>query len=202
MIRATTHGRRSLDDVMRTLGRRFTPQRGITGRDIEQAIHEVCSCDAHSFFEAHVRGAQPLDFDYYLRTIGMRTQVSWSPALGGDGKPQADIRLSAFNAGDDAVLRVHLSNPASVWGRAGLHTGDQLVSLDGQPVTTATDFRSRLGKLHIGDTARVEVRRDGILSQMSVLIKGYDRPTVKVVEVADATPEQLRLRTQWLTAAR
>jgi predicted metalloprotease with PDZ domain len=202
MVRQATHGRRSLDDVMRALGRRFTPQRGITGRDIEQAIHEACGCDSHSFFEAHVRGAQPLDFDYYLRMIGMRAQVSWSPALGSDGKPQPDIRLSAFNGADDPVLRIHLSNPASVWGRAGLHTGDQLVSLNGQPVTTATDFRSRLGKLHVGDTARVEVMRNGVVSQKSVLIKGYDRPTVKIVEVADATPAQLKLRTQWLTAAR
>jgi predicted metalloprotease with PDZ domain len=201
LVRTTTHGRRSLDDVMRTLSGRFNPQRGITGRDIEQAIHEVCACDSHSFFEAHVRGAQPLDFDYYLRMIGIRAQVSWSPALGNDGKPQPDVRLSAFNAGDDPVLRLHLSNPASVWGRAGLHTGDQLVSLDGQSVATATDFRSRLGKLHIGDIARVEVMRNGVVSQMSVLINGYDRPTVRIVETADATPEQLRLRTQWLTAA-
>jgi predicted metalloprotease with PDZ domain len=201
LVRTTTHGRRSLDDVMRTLSGRFNPQRGITGRDIEQAIHEVCACDSHSFFEAHVRGARPLDFDYYLRMIGMRAQVSWSPTLGNDGKPQPDVRLSAFNAGDDPGLRLHLSNPASVWGRAGLHTGDQLVSLDGQSVTTATDFRSRLGKLHIGDIARVQVMRNGVVSQMSVFINGYDRPTVRIVETADATPEQLRLRTQWLTAA-
>jgi predicted metalloprotease with PDZ domain len=202
LVRATTHGQRSLDDVMRILSGRFNPKRGITGRDIEQAVHKVCACDSHSFFEAHVRGARPLDFDYYLRMIGMRAQVAWSPALGSDGKPQPDIRLSAFNAGDDPVLRLHLSNPASVWGRAGLHTGDQLVSLDGQSVATATDFRSRLGKLHIGDTARVEVMRNGVVSRMSVLINGYDRPTVRIVEVADATPEQLRLRTKWLTAAR
>ncbi len=202
MVRAATHGQRSLDDVMRTLGTRFNPQRGITGRDIEQAIHGVCACDSHSFFEAHVRGAQPLDFDHYLRTIGMRTQVSWSPALGTDGKPQPDIRLSAFNAADDPVLRIHLSDPAGVWGRAGLHTGDQLVSLNDQPVASSMDFRSRLGKLHIGDIARVEVMRNGVASQVSVSIKGYDGPTVKIVEVADATPEQMRLRTQWLTAAR
>jgi predicted metalloprotease with PDZ domain len=127
MVRDATQGRRSLDDVMRTLSGRFTPQRGITGRDIEQAIHEVCICDAHTFFEAHVRGARPIDFNYYLRTIGMRTQVSWSPALTSDGKLQPDVRLSAFNTADNPKLKIHLSNPASGWGRAGLHTGDQLV---------------------------------------------------------------------------
>lgn len=201
MIRDATHGQRSLDDVMRKLSGRFTPQRGITGGDIEQAVHEVCACDAHTFFEAHVRGARPLDFDHYLQVIGMRTQVSWAPAVSGDGKLQPDVRLSAFNTEDNPLLRLHLSTPASVWGRAGLHTGDQLASLNGQPIASSTDFRSRLGQLHIGDTARVEIIRNGVASQVSVAIAGYDRPTVKVVEIANASPEQLRLRAQWLTAA-
>ncbi len=201
IVREATHGQRSLDDVMRTLSERFTPQRGITGRDIEQAIHEVCACDAHTFFEAYVRGARPIDFDHYLRMIGMRAQVSWSPAVDSDGKAQPDVRLSAFNTGDNPVLRLHLSNPASAWGRAGLHAGDQLLSLNGQPVATATDFRSRLGQLHIGDTALVEVMRNGVLSRVSVPIVGYDRPTVRIIEIADATGEQVRLRLQWLTGA-
>src|SRR5258706_4355350 len=201
MVRHATHGQRSPDDVMRTLSLRFTPQRGITGRDIEQAIHEVCACDAHTFFEAHVRGARPLDFDRYLRIIGMRTQVSWSPAVSSDGKPQPDVRLSAFNTVDDPVLRIHLSTPDSVWGRAGLHTGDQLVSLNRQPVTSSADFRSRLGQLRIGDTAPVEIIRNGVASQVSVAIAGYDRPTVRIVEIANAATEQLRLRAQWLTSA-
>ena len=201
MIRDATHGQRSLDDVMSLLSGRFTPQHGLTGRDIEQAIHEVCACDTHTFFETHVRGARSIDFDQYLQTIGMRTQVSWSPAVSEDGKPQPDVRLSAFSTPDNPVLRIHLSNPASAWGRAGLHTGDQLVSLNGQPVATATDFRTRLGQLHIGDTALVEVMRKGVLSRLSVPIVGYDRPTVRIVEIADATAEQVRLRMQWLTGA-
>ena len=201
MIREATRGQRSLDDVMRTLSDRFTPQRGITGRDIERAVHEVCACDAHSFFEAYVRGARPIDFDHYLRMIGMRTHVSWSPALSSDGKPEPDLRVSALNVAGDSTLRLRLTNPASAWGRAGLHTGDHLVSLDGHPVATSTDFRSWLGRLHIGDTARVEVMRDGAVSRLAVVVTGYDRPTVRIDEIADATSEQQRLRAQWLTAA-
>ena len=143
-----------------------------------------------------------MDFDHYLRAIGMRAQVSWSEALGSDGKAAPDLRISIFDTPADSTLRLKLTNPASTWGRAGLHTGDRLVSVDGRPVTTTTDFRSWLGKLHLGDTARVEVRRDGVASQVLVSINGYDRPTVRIVEIADATSEQLRLRAQWLTAAK
>lgn len=61
-----------------------------------------------------------------------------------------------------------------------MHTGDRLVSLDGRPVATTTDFRSWLGQLHVGDTARVEVVRDGAVSRVAVLVTGYDRPTVRI----------------------
>ena len=193
MIHEATRGRRSLGDVMRKLSDRFTPQRGITGHDIERAVHEVCACNAQSFFEAHVRGARPIDFDRYLRAIGMRAVVSWSPALNSEGKPEPDLRVFAVNVPEDSTLRLRINNPKGVWGRAGLHTGDRVVSIDGQPVATSTEFRSWLGKLRVGDTANVEVARNGAVSKVVLVITGYDRPVVKIDEIADATPEQKRL---------
>ena len=199
-IGEATQGRRSLADVMRKLSDRFTPQRGITGRDIEQTVREVCACEASSFFESYVRGARPMDFDRYLRTIGMRAVVSWSPALNREGKPEPDLRVFALNVPEDSVLRLRITDPNSAWGRAGLHTGDRLVSVDGQPITTFTEFRAWVGKLRVGDTARVEVMRDGAVSKVTVVIPGYDRPVVKIEETAAATSEQKRLRARWLAA--
>lgn len=202
LIRDSTGGQRSLDDVMRRLSDRFTPQRGITGPDIETAVHEVCGCDVQSFFNAYVRGARSIDFDRYLRMIGMLAKVSWSPAVGSDGKPEPDLRIFVFRTPEDSTLRVRLINPASSWSRAGLHTGDRLVSLDGHTVATPTDFRSWLGKLQIGDTARLVVARDGTTgatSEVTVVVTGYDRPAVTIAELADATVQQRRLRAQWLS---
>lgn len=130
----------------------------------------------------------------------MRAVMSWSPALNTDGKPEPDLRVSALNVPDDSTLRLRVTNPNGVWGRAGLHTGDRVVSVDGQPVATSTEFRTWLGKLRVGDTASVEVARDGGTSKVSLVITGYDRPTVKIEEIADASSEQRKLRAQWLAA--
>jgi predicted metalloprotease with PDZ domain len=199
MIRYETHGQRSLDNAMQILSKRFTPNRGVRGHDIQQAIHEVCNCDTNSFFEDYVRSAGSIDFDHYLRMIGMRAQVTSSRVLDKEGKPAPDLRLFVITRNDDPALLIKLSDSASVWGRAGLHTGDRLVSLDGHSVATAADFRTWLAQVHTGNTARVKIMRAGIVSEVLVTITGYDRSTVRIVEVAEATPEQQRLRAQWLS---
>ena len=199
-ILEATQGRRSLADVMRRLSDRFTPQRGITGRDIELAVREVCACDISSFFEAHVRGTKSIDFDRFLRTIGLHAMVSWSPVFNAEGKPEPDLRVFSLSEPEDPTVRLRISDPNSAWGRAGLHTGDRVVSVDEKPITTSAEFRARVNKLRIGDTATVTVSRDGTVSKIAVVIPGYDRPVVKLEEIGDATPEQKRMRARWLAA--
>ncbi|HET6669642.1 MAG TPA: PDZ domain-containing protein, partial [Pyrinomonadaceae bacterium] len=104
------------------------------------------------------------------------------------------------NVPEDSTLRLRITDPNSAWGRAGLHTGDRLVSVDGQPITTSTEFRAWVGKLRVGDTAKLEVARDGAVSKVTVVIPGYDRPVVKIEETSAATSEQKRLRARWLAS--
>jgi hypothetical protein len=46
----------------------------------------------------------------------------------------------------------------------------------------------------------VEVARDGAALKVTVVISGYDRPVVKLEEIAAATSEQKRLRARWLAS--
>src|SRR5438552_8119599 len=89
IVRDATNGARSMDDVMRAMLERVSGERGFAGRDVERTVADVCACNVHTFFEAHVRGAKPIDSARYLRRIGMRARVSWVPALGRDGRPAA-----------------------------------------------------------------------------------------------------------------
>ena len=58
----------------------------------------------------------------------------------------------------------------------------------------------KLIRARMGSTASVEVSRDGIVSKVQLVITGYDRPVVKLVEIADATSAQKKLQDKWLTA--
>jgi predicted metalloprotease with PDZ domain len=179
IVRNATSGRRSMDDVMRLLFSR-AGQRA-DGLAIERAVEETCGCDATPFFNAYVRGAAALDYNRYLGLMGVRANVTWGPAVT-NGTPDRDLRVFGFEPGD-GTFRLVISNPASVWGRAGLHSRDQLLSMDGSSVHTWAELRGRLQRLGMGDTVRVEVQRPSGPYTATVVIAGFQRPWVSIAGV-------------------
>ncbi len=200
-IRDATSSRRSMDDVMRLMLERFSGVRGFTGRDVERAVAAVCGCSVRDLFDLHIRGAAPIDLDRWLQPAGLRAAVSWTPVLERDGAPAADLRIGARQPTPGGALRLIIGSPASAWGLAGLHSGDELVSIDDRPMTSWPQMRAMLGAAHIGDTLHFALRRPRGVAKASVLVRGYDRPVVRMEERADATPRQLAVRDSWLARA-
>jgi predicted metalloprotease with PDZ domain len=119
IIRDATDGRRSMDDVMRAMLERFGGARGFTSADVQQTVAQVCGCAVESFFAAYVRRGTALDVDRYLGLVGLRSRVSWGPALDPDGRPAADLRVYAWVPSGGTAPVLLLTDPASGWGRAG-----------------------------------------------------------------------------------
>jgi len=188
-IRNTTNGQRSMDDVMRLL---FNQRRAIDGHVIEQAVESVCGCDVTPFFNAHVRGATPIDFNRYLALIGLTTRVTTGPAVF-NGEPERDLRIWGWEPQGERGVRLVISDPSSAWGRAGLHSRDQLVSLNGAAVATWPEFRAKLQSLHLGDTVRIQVRRPAGPFEATVIVAGFERPAVRIERLPNATVAQRRL---------
>ncbi len=201
MIRDATQGQKSMDDVMRLLFSRVervppppsrrepTPYR-IDGRTIEQAVKSVCGCDVTSFFDAYVRGAHTIDFDRYLTLAGLKTQIAWGPALY-NGEPERDLRVWGYER--DGTLRLVINNPASIWGKAGLHSRDRLIGFNGSSLKTWAELRAKLQELRLGDTVRVEVARPNGPFVATVVVAGFDRPTVRLERLPNATLAQQRV---------
>ena len=200
-IRHATAGRRSMDDVMRLMLARYAGERGFTGGDVEHTVAEVCGCNVTPFFDAHVRGGQPIPFDGFLRYMGLRVDVEWRPALGSNGRPVADFRAYPYDPGDGTGMRLAVSDPSSAWGRAGLHTGDRLRAINGQPTATTDAAFRAIRQLQSGDTVRVEVEQRGSRRTATVVMAPFNRPFVHLRDVASLTAAQRELRARWDSGA-
>lgn len=195
-IRSETANRRNATDVMRRLAERFDFTRGIDNTDIERAIGEVCGCDKKPFFRDHIYGARVIDFNRYLALIGLRSEVQNIPSVDDNGRPNVDLRIVPLTFEGD--FRVRIMNPESAWAKAGIRTGDMVISADGKKIATWQDFRGWLARLKIGDTARLVISRDGTTRTIEVPISGFDRALVRISELKEATAKQLLLRNAWL----
>ena len=201
-IRDATNGQRSVDDVMRLMMERYSGARGFDGRDVERAFSEVCGCEMKSFFGTYVRGSTPIDFDRYLRLVGLHTRVNWAPAVDDSGKPVPDYRMVAWIPRGENRLRLLITDPNSAWARAGLHTGDQLVSVNGVEVKTLPDFRQLLRRMSVGSTFKFETMRDGRSFSTNVVVAGRDHASVTIERLPQTTEKQRRLFTAWLSGTR
>src|SRR5204863_509368 len=139
------------------------------------------------------RGATPIDFASYLRLAGLRLESQRIPSVR-DNRPLPDLRIRAWTQPSDSTLRLLLSTPTSVWGRAGLHTGDRLLALNGASMATPMDFRNFLVRVAVGDTVRVDLARSSARKTVTVVVTGYDRADARILLDPQTTERQRRLR--------
>lgn len=201
LIRDATASRRSMDDVMRLMLQRFSGDSGFTTAGVERTVEDVCGCSTGVFFDRFVRAGNAIEFNQYLRFAGLRMVLTQVPALNRDSSPAPDLRVSVWVPQGEAAARILITNPASAWARAGLHTGDRLVSVDGQPVTAWPAFRQKLVGLRVGQQVRVEVLRPAGRFVATVYITGFDRPSVRIEELPNATSRQREVRRRWVESA-
>jgi len=200
-LRDSTRGRRGLDDLMRALYGRFAMKRGFTSEDVERTTAEVCGCDIHRFFEDYVRGSRLIDANRFLPSLGLRAIIDTVPAADSAGKPFPDLRIWVYPPKSGGRVRVMIQDPSSVWARAGLHTGDELVAFNNAPIDSFPDFRRVVRGIKLGDTVAVSMIRRGKPSLVTVRVAGYDRVRVRIDELAGASPQQLERRRLWLSAS-
>ena len=200
MIRDATNGKRSIDDVMRIMMERFSGPKGFTSKDIEQIITGICGNNVHQFFQDHVYGNKQIDFNKYLKLIGLEHQLEWKEALSNDNKPVPDLRIFPYQLPGENITRIGITNPLSCWGRAGLHTGDIIKSVNGKSIASASDFRPLIRNAQRGDTILMEIERPAGVSKISIVVSGYQQAVAHLTQIAASTEKQKRLYEQWLSA--
>ncbi|MGE5345301.1 MAG: M61 family metallopeptidase [Acidithiobacillales bacterium] len=199
-IRRATRGRRSLDDLMGRLWRRY----GSKGRpyppaEIERIASEAAGRSLALFFERFVRGVETPPFERLLRPFGLVLREK--PEKDADGKiPPRPRRAVDFGwktkkeKGGLVVEEVYAGRAAS---DSGINAGDELVAISG--VRADEDELKRIERDgNPGAHVDVTLFRRGRLRTIRVALGARRLFTYEIAPDGAAGREAVRLRRGWL----
>ncbi len=179
-IRRASNGKKSLDDVMRSLwrntGRDFYKlaltgqQQGVTEAEVEALIEQMSGIKMKSFFERYVRGTHDVPLDKLYTDFGVVLEDKRKLH-----KPGLGVRFS--RDGNDCKLASVYSGHAA--HQAGLSAGDIVIAVDGLRVTAAdaaNDLAKLLGRYQPGASVVLHVFRRDELMQFTVCLQPDDAP--------------------------
>lgn len=184
-LRRLTHGRASLDHVLRTLWDRYPD--GYPEGAPRGVVEEFGGREAADFLEHLVARAEPLNLSP-LRAVGLRF------VLDGEGTvPDTGLETS----GENAPAEVRTVRHESPGERAGIAPGDRLLALDGLELTRGR-LSDRLRWYRPGDRLSVHLFRDGELIKRTLELGEVEPDKPRLVAVADPKDVERAAFAAWL----
>jgi predicted metalloprotease with PDZ domain len=184
-----TAGASGLDDVMRALYRDFYQKgKGFTTEDMIGIISRLTKRNYADFFGKYVSGVEVPPYGAILGYAGYQAQASsrTSPTIG--------VGLDRSSEG----VRITRIVPSGQAAKAGLRTGDVVVTADGADVRR--DPQALLAKLseRIGGSIKLSIKRGAQELASDVEVGTRIESSYKLVELPNPTPDQIKIREAWL----
>jgi predicted metalloprotease with PDZ domain len=197
-LRARTGNRRSLDDLMRALWKRYgQPDQGFpeSGDGSPEAIaSELCGDDLSGLFDSWLRSTDELDFDRFLAAAGLRLVERPAPASDAAALEAIGMRLRP-GTGNAVVAYVLAGTPAYV---AGLNAGDEILAIGGVR-TDAARLASHLAAIRAQAPVMLTIaRRDELLALELDAMGAAPAAVLRIERVGAPTPEQDAIYAAWL----
>ncbi len=188
-IRQRSNNKYSLDDVMRTLYKRFPLSgHGYTVDDFQSVAEHLAGSSLKKFFEDYVHGTTPIDWERSLGYAGLQLQAR-------DAERMPWLGMQTIEQENRTrVMSVLAGSPAY---DAGVDVGDEVVALNGLRVRTG-DLQERLADYKPGDKVRLTVFRRDRLREFEIALRLQDVPPYWVSKVEQPTPLQKSIFESWL----
>lgn len=182
-------GKYCLDDVMRYMYDTYykTAKRGYTDAEFKHGLEKFAGKKLDEFYNDYVYGLAPINYGKYLGYAGYKI----TDTLAASNDPTLGIAIAGNNGKKivTAVLR------GSAGWIDGINVNDELVSIDGTPVT---DAATMLNGKKVGDKVNVSVLRDNLPLTLQVTLLRNPKVSYKLAELPAPTAEQLIVRKKWL----
>jgi predicted metalloprotease with PDZ domain len=190
VIRTSSNGERSLDNVLRYLNDEFAKKdRAFTSADFQKASEMMAGRSLEDFFARYVRGREEIDYNAILNPIGLQL-VGTGPA---DGTAFLGATLGDVN-GQLTVRNVPAGTPAH---DQGLNFNDQILAVDGYRASQAF-LNSYIGEKRPGDEIRLTVFRFDQLRDITIKLGADTRQQYTLRADPNASETAARLRAQYL----
>jgi len=186
LIRDATDNHKSLDDVMRSLNENFAKKGRFynDSADIEATAENIAGVSFKDFFTKYVAGTDELPYTDTLAKAGLQLITTESS--------RADLGFETARAFAGSQITVSSVSSRSPAEKAGLHEGDILITLDGQPAIRALFAWPQ--EHRPGDTVKLRVRRKNSEIDLSFAAGSTIVQEFRVAPMRDATEKQRRIR--------
>jgi predicted metalloprotease with PDZ domain len=188
-----TAGASGLDDVMRALYRDFYKKgRGFTTEDMIGIINRLTKRNYADFFRKYVSGVEVPPYNAILGYAGYQGQ---------DGSRTSPTIGVGFARSSEGVQITRIV-PDGQAAKAGLRTGDIVLSADGSDVRR--DPQALIAKLseRIGRSVKLSIKRGTQELVSDVEVGTRSESGYKIVELPNPTPSQIKVREAWLKVTR
>jgi predicted metalloprotease with PDZ domain len=190
LLRESTEGDRSLDDVMRHLWQNYgRVGRGVGEGAMASIVREATGVDVETFLDEHVRRPGALDLSGSLASIGL--QLRQKPTK--DDERPSWIGATFETAEEGTRLKtVDLTGPAHA---GGLMAGDLLIAIDGHRV--GAELETMLETHRPGDVVTWTAFRADRLVEGRLTFGDDPVGALEIVAADDATDAQRRAFEAW-----
>ncbi len=206
-IRHESKNKASLDDVMRTLYRRYYKElgHGFTDAEFRTECERAAGARLVEFFDNYVATTKDIDYPRYLGYAGLEIDTAprdlpggWLGASFGSGAGRfggGGFGPAGASSQDSAVIsNVEWDSPAQ---HAGLSVQDEIVAVDGARVTART-IAQALESRKPGDKAVLLISRRGQVREVDVTLGRKTERSFRIKPMANPDPLQAAILKDWL----
>ena len=196
-IRTQTKGRRSLDDVMRALWRRYGRQfysdqqagTGVTEAEVEALFDEITGLSLKPVLDRAVRSTKDLPLEECLATMGI---------VLADQQQGKQLTLDARIKKEGMECKLASVYEGGAAHEAGLSAGDVLVAMDDLRITSST-IDTLLQRYRAGDEVTLHAFRRDELMSFVLTLRAESAPHYSLV-MREKPVLAVKLRKRWLSS--
>ncbi|MEE9169602.1 MAG: PDZ domain-containing protein [bacterium] len=192
LIRHETKNKRSLDDVMRLLYKRYVEDqpRAYAYQEFIQICEEVSKQNLSDFFAGYVDGTTEIDFKKYLGYAGYELRPDTTQE---SGPPNLGMRWRS-SGGNLIVTRVVANSPAY---HSGLNVNDELIAIN-QFRLNESSFNRVREMMKESDSVTLTVNRGGMIRKLPLKLKEWHLPRYWLSKKEEPNSLEKSIAKSWL----